>query len=107
MPKQLRNNIFAIIRAALFVSILVNAGIVAFRLFSRGSTSVPDVLDQCSENIESVFLAIVTFALSFGSTIIERRQKIDIPDALEIAIVIFIYVGMFLSTQLNLYYALP
>jgi hypothetical protein len=47
---------------------------------------------------------VITFILSFGSSIIEKRQKIDIPDILEIVIVFYIYAGMYLSDRFDLYY---
>ncbi|MDR1444801.1 MAG: hypothetical protein LBI94_07975 [Treponema sp.] len=54
--------------------------------------------------VESAFWALLTFILSFGSTLIEKYQKIDIPDILEVIIVIFIYAGLFLSARFKLYY---
>jgi hypothetical protein len=104
MVKKIRNNFFLITRAALFVSALINIAIV-YAEFSGGiQDEGPEKLSQISKNIESALFALITLVLSFGSDIIEKRQRIDIPDILEIVIVVFIYAGIFLSVQFNLYY---
>jgi hypothetical protein len=66
--------------------------------------SKAEFFSRITDNAQLVFWALVTLFLSFGSTLIEKRQKIDIPDILEIIIVLFIYAGAFLSVQFNLYY---
>jgi uncharacterized membrane protein YjdF len=102
--KKIRNNFFLVTRAALFISAVINIAIVYGELSGEAREREPEKLAQISKNIESALFGLITLVLSFGSEVIERRQKIDIPDILEIVIVVFIYAGIFLSVQFNLYY---
>jgi hypothetical protein len=77
---------------------------VIIELSGNDTENKQETIFQFSKNIESAFFALITLILTFGSDIIEKQRKIDIPDVLEIAIVIFIYAGIFLSIQFNLYY---
>ncbi|GHU11702.1 membrane protein [Spirochaetia bacterium] len=104
MLKKLRNNIFLLIRLALILAVLVNIIIIFVNFIRNPQPNEQEMFFQYSENIISIIVAIITFILSFGSDIIEIQQKIDIPDILEIVIIIFIYAGLFLSVQFNLYY---
>jgi hypothetical protein len=83
--------------------VVINIIIIAVKYSRDAANNLRALLLIYPENIESIYGAIVTFILSFGSTVIERRQKIDIPDMLEVVIIVFIYCGLFLSLQFGLY----
>jgi hypothetical protein len=104
MLKKIRNNLFLIVRIALVISALINIGIVNTGLFGNNQEYRLETINQYSKNMEAAFFSMVTLILTFGSDIIEKQKKIDIPDILEIIIVLFIYAGIFLSVQFNLYY---
>jgi hypothetical protein len=104
MKQNTRNTVFLVIRITLLVSIFINLGLFFIGLFSNPGEDKSEIFSRYSKNFEFIFCALVTFVLSFGTAVIESRQKIDIPDILEIIIVLFIYAGIFLSSQFNLYY---
>jgi hypothetical protein len=104
MLRKIRNYFFLFIRIALIASVVINAAIVFIDASNNTQRTIAEAISLYTGNFESIFFALVTLALSFGSDIIEKRQKIDIPDILEIIILIFVYAGIFLSTQFNLYY---
>jgi hypothetical protein len=104
MTQNTRNTIFLVIRITLILSIVINLGLFFIGLLSNPGEDKSDIFSLYSKNFEFIFCALVTFALSFGSLVIEARQKINIPDILEIIIVLFIYAGIFLSSLFNLYY---
>jgi hypothetical protein len=104
---MIRNNrdiIFLVIRITLIVSIFLNFVLFFIGLLSNPREDKSEIFSLYSKNFEFIFCALVTFILSFGTSVIEARQKIDIPDILEIIIVVFIYAGIFLSSMFNLYY---
>ncbi|GAB1483680.1 hypothetical protein MASR2M78_24960 [Treponema sp.] len=102
--KNLRYWIFLIIRTFLILSILINLLIVTFAVLQDDKVSGSEILVETSKRMEWIFWALLTFILTFGSGVLEKQQKIDIPDILEIVIVLFIYAGIFLSARYNLYY---
>jgi hypothetical protein len=104
MLKKLRNNIFLLARISLILAVLINIIIIFVNFLRNPRQTGQEMFSQYSENYLSIIFAIITLFLSFGSDIIEKRQKMDIPDILEIVIIIFIYAGLFLSIQFNLYY---
>ena len=104
MTKKTRNNIFLLIRISLLLLALSNIFIVFAGLLTINRDLRIETLNQHSKNIENVFFALITLALTYGTEIIEKRQRIDIPDILEIVIALFIFAGICLSVQFNLYY---
>jgi hypothetical protein len=104
MFKKLRNNIFLLTRISLILAVLINIIIIFANFLRNPQQTGQEMFFRYSENYLSILFAIITLILSFGSAIIENQQKIDIPDILEIVIIIFIYAGLFLSAQFNLYY---
>ena len=50
-----------------------------------------------NHNFENVFLCVLTLVLLLMPTIMERRLKIDLPNALEIIIMLFIYAAEFMG----------
>jgi hypothetical protein len=101
MLKKIRNNLFLAVRIALVISAAVN---IAIGLSGNNQENSPETSARLSKNIEAAFFAVITLILTFGPDIIEKREKIDIPDMLEIIIVLFIFAGIFISVQFNLYY---
>jgi hypothetical protein len=101
---KIRTGLFAVLRISLLTAALINILIVYIGLSGNNKELTPETINQYSINIEAAFFSIITFFLALSTDIIEKQQRIDIPDILEIAIVLFIYAGIFLSTQFNLYY---
>lgn len=104
MLRKIRNYFFLFVRIALIASVIINGVIVFIDDLNNTQRTIAEAVSIYSGNFESMFFALITLILSFGSDIIEKRQKIDIPDIIEIVILIFIYSGIFLSIQFNLYY---
>jgi tetrahydromethanopterin S-methyltransferase subunit E len=94
------------LRISLLIAAFINILIVYTGLSENNKELTPEKLNQYSANIESAFFSVIAFFLAMSTDIIEKQQNIDIPDILEIAIVVFIYAGIFLSVQFNLYYTL-
>ncbi|GHV19373.1 hypothetical protein FACS189494_00750 [Spirochaetia bacterium] len=104
MKRNVRDIIFLTIRVTLLASILLNIALFIATLLRNAGQETSAIFSLYSKNFEFIFCALITFVLSFGPSVIETRQKIDIPDILEIIIVLFIYAGIFLSSRFNLYY---
>ena len=102
--KKIRNRFFKAIRVLLLLSVLVHLGFILFVVLSGKASPGVDVQELLTEHMGFIFWALITFALSFGSDYIEKRERIDIPDILEVIIVIFIFCAVFLSARFNLYY---
>jgi hypothetical protein len=94
-----RDRIFFVIRTLLVLSMIINAILFIMALVTKPKEDVQ------SKHVELIILALITYILTFGPDLIEAGRKIDIPDMVEITIVIFIYAGIFVSGQFNLYYA--
>ena len=104
MNRSIRNNTFLVIRVTLIASIIINLALFFIALLNNPGEDKSQIFSLYSKNFELIFCALITFVLTFGTAVIEVGQKIDIPDMLEIIIVLFIYAGIFLSSQFNLYY---
>jgi hypothetical protein len=79
-------------------------GTLVYTLIKGGANIQNYINNQLSTRIKLVFLSILVFLSTFLTDIIEKRENIDIPDVLEIVITLFIYAGILLSAQFNLYY---
>jgi VanZ family protein len=104
MTWNTRNTIFLVIRITLLASVVLNIVLFFIGLLNNTGEDASQIFSLYSKNFEFIFCALITLILSFGPSVIETRQKIDIPDILEIVIVLFIYAGIFLSSLFNLYY---
>lgn len=60
-----------------------------------------------NKNFENVFLCVLTLILFILPTIFERRLKIDLPDTLEIIILLFIFAAEILGEIQSFYTAFP
>ena len=60
-----------------------------------------------NKNFENVFLCVLTLILFIMPTILERRLKIDLPDTLEIIILLFIFAAEILGEIQSFYTAFP
>jgi VanZ family protein len=96
--------IFLAIRVTLLASVFINLVMCAVGWFNHAGEDASQLFSLYSKNFEFIVCAIITFALSFGPSVFEARQRIAIPDILEIVIVLFIYAGIYLSSRFNLYY---
>jgi hypothetical protein len=67
------------------------------------------VMVRCifDRDYESLFLCILTLILFTVPTMLERRMRIDIPDALEIIILLFIYAAQILGEIRSFYIYFP
>jgi len=92
------------VRFLLVSSIVLNLIFLFPQLFADHVITEQELLDTVNKKIELVFLTLLTLVLSFLPDYLERRRKIQIPNILEIVIVLFIYAGIFLSVRFDLYY---
>ncbi len=102
--KRFRNRLFFLIRLALIASIVANLAVAVLMIWRDRNVSGGEIAGELTERLELIIWAVITLVLSFGSDYIERVGRMDIPDILEIVIVIFIYAGIFLSVRFKLYY---
>jgi hypothetical protein len=100
----LKERIFTIIRTGLILSVIANILITLLLIYSDNNVTKEEVFSEVSKRTEFIFWGIVTLILTFGSTYIQKRNKINIPEILDIVIIIFIISGTFLSVRFNLYY---
>ncbi len=101
---SLRDKVFRLVRTLLVISVLGNFIIILGVVFHDDTVTREEVVAETTKRLEFVFWGAITFVLTFGTDYIEKREKMDIPDALEIVILIFIYAGLFLSARFELYY---
>lgn len=98
-----RNLFFYLIRAFLVLSVVANGVVILASVLSDDTVTRTEVLRETFKRVDFVFWGLVTLALTFVPDYIERREKMDIPDVLEVVIVLFIYCGLFLSARYDLY----
>lgn len=103
--KKLRDKIFLLIRLLLIVSIITSSIASLLIVFNGDHVAKPELVNEVSKQVEFIFWGIITLVLTFGPGYIERKNRVDIPDILEIIIIVFIYAGLFLSVRFNLYYS--
>lgn len=72
-------------------------GVTAVYLILRASVLLIMVAQIFNRNFENVFLCILTLVLFMMPSIIERRLHIDLPDTMEIVILLFIYAAEILG----------
>ena len=102
--KKVRNRVFFLIRLLLVLSIFTNLIIMSLVILQNENTRTVEIANEITKRIQFIFWSILTLILTFGSDYIEKKEQIDIPDMLEIVIVVFIYAGLYLSARFNLYY---
>jgi hypothetical protein len=102
--KNVRNRLFILIRVSLIISIVANIFITLLTVFQDKTVTKMEIMTEAGKRMELVAWAVLTFILSFGTDYLEKKENIDIPDILEICIVVFIYAGLYLSARFNLYY---
>ena len=78
-------------------------GVTAVYLLLRFAVIVVMVAQFFNRNFENVFLCILTLVLLMLPTIIERSLKIDLPNTLEIIIMLFIFAAEILG-EIQAYY---
>lgn len=71
----------------------------------RGVVILIMIAQFFNRNYENVFLCLLTLLLFILPTIFERRLKVDLPDTLEIIIMLFIFAAEILG-EIRAYYAL-
>ncbi|MCI8474525.1 MAG: hypothetical protein HFF07_04235 [Oscillospiraceae bacterium] len=89
-PQQNQNKVLAFVYFALRFSV---AGVLIAQVFNR--------------DFESVFLCVLTLLLFLLPSFFERRLHIDVPDTLEIIILLFIYAAEILGEIRAYYIAFP
>lgn len=102
--KNVKNRLFFIIRLAIIISVVANLLITLFIVMNDYSVTKTELVNEITKRLEFIFWGVITFILTFGSGYIEKRENIDIPDILEIFIVVFIFAGLYLSVRFDLYY---
>lgn len=76
-------------------------------LMLRGLVILTMVAQFSNRNFENVFLCMLTLILFILPTIFEHRLKIDLPDTLEIIILLFIFAAEILGEIQSFYTAFP
>jgi hypothetical protein len=102
--KNVRNLVFLGIRGLLVFSMILNLYLISVAIFQNTDGSKPEIISTLSKTIGLLCWALLTLVLSLIPDYIEKRDQIDIPDILEIVIVLFIYAGIYLSVRFDLYY---
>lgn len=102
--KKWRNLFFVITRLTVLASIFLNSisaivEILADKIIEKG-----EIFLKFSERGEIFLGAFIFLFLSLIPDYIEMKNKIDIPDILEIIVIVFIYASTFMSVRFNLYY---
>lgn len=81
--------------------------VMAVYFFLRLSVILVMIAQIFNRNFENVFLCVLTLALFAVPTILERRLKIDIPNTLEVIILLFIYAAEILGEIQAFYLYIP
>ncbi len=102
--KRWRNLSFLITRLSVLLAIILNFIFIFIDIFRNGIIEKNEIFIKFSERGEIFTGAIIFLLLSLIPDYIEKRNKVDIPDILEIVVIIFIYASTFMSVALNLYY---
>jgi len=100
----LKRRIFTLIRVLLIVSVIANIAITAIFILTDQDITKDEILSEITKRIEFVFWGIVTFILTFGTSYVRQRNKVYLPEILEISIIVFIFAAIYLSVRYNLYY---
>ena len=79
----------------------------AVYLFLRISVIIMMILQFLNKNYENVFLCILTLILFLVPTILEKSLKIDLPNTLEIIILLFIFAAEILGEISSFYITYP
>ncbi|MFW6035731.1 MAG: hypothetical protein ACOCRZ_05695 [Halothermotrichaceae bacterium] len=96
--------VFRYVRLIIIISLIINIATFLYSIFFSDMAVEIVIENELSIRIELIFLSLITYILTYSTDYIEKHRKIDIPDILEIIIVLFIYAGIYLSAQFNLYY---
>lgn len=107
MSKKGRNYrwlVFRYIRIILILSIIINIGTLLYSFFFNDISIEGMIERELSIRFELILVSLITFLLTFSTDYIEKYNQIDIPDILEVIIILFIYAGIYLSASYNLYY---
>jgi hypothetical protein len=92
-------------RRALRKALRSKKSVTVLYLTLRALVIVTMVLQFFNGNFENVFLCVLTLMLFTLPTVIERRIKIDLPDTLEIIILLFIFAAEILG-EIQAYYTI-
>ncbi|MCX7821343.1 MAG: hypothetical protein N2258_06675 [Brevinematales bacterium] len=102
--KRWRNLFFWITRLSVFLSIFLNSISAIIEIFSDKIVEKGEIFLKFSERGEIFLGAFIFLILSIIPDYIEMKNKVDIPDILEIIVIIFIYASTYMSVRFNLYY---
>lgn len=101
---RFKDNVLVYSRVAILLSMVLNIGTILYAFLSgRMDAHSMDTFDL-STRLELLLLSGIVFASTFMTGYIEKKGNVDIPDVLEVFIVIFIFASLSLSSQYNLYY---
>lgn len=102
--RRFKDTVLVYFRVAILLSVAINIGTILYAFLSgRMDAHSMDAFDL-STRLELLLLSCVVFAFTFMTGYIEKKGNVDIPDGLEVFIVIFIFASLSLSSQYNLYY---
>lgn len=102
-----KNRFFFVIRFALILSIIINIVATLVIIFvGKEEITRADILSEASKRISFALNALLTLLLTYGSPYIQKKGKLNIPEILDIVIILFIFASTYLSARYNLYYRL-
>ncbi len=102
--KNWRDRILTTVRLLLLASLFLNLFFVGSEIFLDGDVSKTEIFEELYKRLELGFWTLITLLLTFVPGYIRKHQKLNIPEILEITIVLFVYTGMFFSVRFDMYY---
>lgn len=103
-PLQKHDYVLWAIRGLLILSVFITVGLILLQLLTDQLVTRREIIEVSSQRVEQLFWELLTLLLTFLPDYIKKRRHIHLPHILEIAIVIFLYASIFLSTRFGLYY---
>lgn len=103
-PREKYERIIWLIRLLLIGSMVVNIVSIVVQITDGGNLTREELTVVLSTSFEQLFYAALALLLSFVSDYIERRSGINIPDALELVVALFIFAAIYLSSRFDLYH---
>lgn len=97
--KQKLTRFYRYIRSFLIFAIVVNSAITAYHLVFNRESGTEDV----SLRLQLIFTATVTLIATFLPSYLDERTKIQLPEVLEVIVIVFVIAAGYLSQRYNLF----
>ena len=97
-------NVYKVIRGFLILTILMNVAISAYYLIFNQKPELENVIhEDISFRLQLVFVATITLIATYLPSYLDSRKNIQLPEVLEITVIIFIIAAGYLSQRFNLF----